>query len=182
MIRRRSVRIPRSSERNSSYAFAKLLARVERNRRVGGFSAFIGSLIRPGKLIEEDALWPSTEYPANPILLECAGPVSGSGRGHNRAPFLWLLWRYDRQSGEWQELCRATAHDWTWSVDLFPIAERALTQGQAEPAAPDLCAIAERIAATMDSELKPLDLGDKARVLSAVEHSVAARIVGLEGC
>jgi hypothetical protein len=169
------VKLPRTSVRNCPQSFAKLLTRVDPNARRGGFH---GTLIRPGAVVPENALWPTPEYPRIPVLLECAG-VEG-GRGHRRAPCLWLIWRYDPDAREWTELGRALASDWTWELSLRPIAVQAMKQGQPEAVPPDLGALCDRLLAAVAAELRRLNSTDQARVLATLEHDLSAWYAGLD--
>ena len=94
----RQIRLPYSARRRAATLYVKLLARVFPDRVWGGWS-FEGSVFRPGAVIPEETI------PPPGLALECAGPQPG-GRGHVRAPTLYILWRYDRDTGEWAELAR----------------------------------------------------------------------------
>ncbi len=45
----------------------------------------------------------------------------GTGRGHNRSRDLHVLWRYDRDRQEWEEVTRILSHGSEWFDYLAPI-------------------------------------------------------------
>lgn len=165
------VRIPRTAPRASAQVFARLLIHVDPTVRIGGFE---GTLIQPGRYVAESALRPTPQHPAVPVLLECAGQ---SGRGHNRGDSLWLLWRY--HSGEWIEIARAYAPDWTWANDLRPIAIRALGQEKTVET-PKLEQKASRVIVAIDRQIRELGHEQQHQVLCVVERQLAARMVAIE--
>jgi hypothetical protein len=79
-IIRAGVKIPRTSARSATGICAKLLYRVDPNS-LNGYG-FEGAYMRPGRTIDESALWPTKQYPKIPVLLEYAGrrTIRGNGR------------------------------------------------------------------------------------------------------
>lgn len=137
----------------------------------GGYS-FDGDLLRPGSLVDESEL--CLEGTTAPVLvLECAGPC-GEGRGHRRRPTLYLLWRYDPAAGEFRELARVASENRDWTLDLGPIARRAL-----RPPGPVLvnperaCLVTFR---ALDGELEPLERSARKVILLAVYDRLASRL------
>ncbi len=172
------VKLPRTCARRTAVTYAKLLYRVLPG--IGGMR-FAGALVRPGASIEEAALWPGPEYPAVPVLLECAGALE-SGWGHRRMPLTYILWRYEpRGEGElaWRELARAASVGPEWADDLARAARRALAPLGPGQAAPDAWAISARVLAAIELAMADLDPGVEAEVMSLVYDQVAARVVRL---
>jgi hypothetical protein len=92
---------------------------------------------------------------------------------------LWILWRYDWRAGEWKEIARALAYDWSWSLALTEPAIRAL-----HPRSRDIVdatargrEVTEEILRSIDTallvELPPVRLA----VLTAIYDGMAGRIV-----
>jgi hypothetical protein len=167
------VRIPRTATRRNAGDWAKVLSSVD-PKAVCAFG-YEGEFLRPGATIDEDKLFlPGTDL-RTAIVLESAGS-DGKGRGNNRSPCVFILWRYSRATALWTELARASSVDWTWSLDLRPIAIRALAGG-IPPVTLDVPAVASRIAWLLDGELAPLKGVDLAVALDLVHGELAARIV-----
>jgi len=157
------VRLPRSATRRGGVTYARMLESVVPDRVWGGWR-FEGRVLGPGALV------PLIEIPEPGLLLECAG-VEPGGRGHVRAPTLYILWRYDTRPGYWSELARAATVNRDWTLDLGPIAQREL-----EPARPiliDLAAVTRRVVELLDRELEPLEFKLRVLVVRAVEDRLA---------
>jgi hypothetical protein len=169
----RTIRIPRTNETRGALTYARLLLRVWPRRT---FAAFDGKFFKPGAKIEEADLWPTPEYPAVPLLLEYAGS-DRTGRGHRRANDIYLLWRYERETGEWVALLRYTGQGTEW---IAPIKRRALAElARTEPPiscthASDVCV---RVLAALDHELELLDNENRHLVMSFVYQEFSARAV-----
>ena len=160
----RLVRLPRSSVNRNAVTYARLLRRVCRDRTWGGW-CFEGLVERPGSVI------PAGRIPAGGLLLECAGSQPG-GRGHNRAPTLYILWRYEHASGEWRELARSTAMERDWTLDLGPIAHRELHPPK--PVLVDLAGIAGRVLDSFERETEPLEFKARVLVIREIQDRLAA--------
>lgn len=172
-LTRDGVRLPSSSAtRESRYkSFAKLLYHVEPHAATG--FGFHGKICKPGAMVRESELWPSEEYPPRPVLLEY---VAGAGRERG-AGVLYVLWSFDSARREWIELGRAMAAAAEWSTILRPLALQALRPPR-KPAgcAHDVGAVAERIVAALDAELRPIEYAEQLQVLNAVHDQLAVRI------
>lgn len=162
------VPAPRSAIRRGALTWLKLLRSA---RRAGPFGVWdlSGDLLKPGALIDSHSL------PEPAILLECAGSVGG-GRGHRRAPFLYVLWQFDRATGEWRELARVASVDADWTRDLGPIAARALSPPR--PLLVDPGAVAHRLMLSLEEELEPFDQAVQRVILLRVYDELAARAAG----
>jgi hypothetical protein len=165
------VKIPRSGARNATPVFAKLLRHVTAKPECG--FDFVGTFLKPGAAVDAPALHPPG-YPDVPVLLEGSG-VCG-GRGHVRGEALYILWRLD--GANWIELARAKSVAWEWSLDLGPVAQRALaesTRTLCVEVLPSLAHIEKRIQAALDRVLTPLARRDQRRVLAVIHDSLATR-------
>jgi hypothetical protein len=173
------VRIPRTATRRGERSYALLVLRLGRNRALRNFE---GRLFRCGALVEESALWPAPHYPRVPLLVEYAGTdgLDANGkpaRGHNRARDIRILWRYDRERGEWDELARILSEGSHWYADLAPIVERELI-------APDIDHVSEargaagRLAALIDGTLAELTDEGREHALGFLFDEIAGRIAG----
>ena len=131
-----SMRIPRTCRHRGQLTYAKLLVRVYPHRAMA--NAFEGKLLKPGALIDEAELRPTLEYPAIPLLLEYAGN-DRTGRGHRRSHDIYLLWRYDRAYGGWEELVRCASQGADWIQHLKPVALAELNRGVEPRTPPPLC-------------------------------------------
>jgi hypothetical protein len=123
--------------------------------------------------VETSALRP-TGYPETPVLLEASGVFGG--KGHQRGEALYVLWRLE--GSNWAEIGRAKSQAWEWSLDLGPVAQRALAESRQAlcvEVLPSLVHIEKRIQAALDRVLTPLDRRDQRRVLSVIHDSLATR-------
>ncbi len=172
-----AVRIPRTAGRHCTRSYALLVLRVGRNRALRNFE---GRLFRAGALVEESALWPTPHYPRIPLLIEFAGTdgLAANGKpahGHNRARDIRILWRFDRERGEWDEVARIASAGSHWYADLAPIVERELV-------APDVDDVGEarsaagRLAALIDGALNELTDEGREHALGFLFDEVAARL------
>jgi len=166
------VKIPRSGARNATPVFAKLLQRVTAKPECG--FDFAGTFLKPGGAVEASALRPPG-FPTVPLLLECAGVYGG--KGHVRGEALYILWRLD--GANWVELARAKSQAWEWSLDLGPIAKRALEESSTRTLCvevlPSLAHIEKRLQAALDRVLTPLAHRDQRRVLAVIHDTLATR-------
>jgi hypothetical protein len=164
------VRLPQSSARSGyNLAHVKLLASVT---TAGYGHGFEGKLFRPGAKVRAD------ELGANPVAIECAGPVGAYKHGKHR-PTLWILWRYDFELRSWVEIARAQALDSSWALVLREPAIRALL-----PVSPEILdasargrELGDEIVAAIDDKLYVEDLAVRALALARVYDCVAGRIV-----
>jgi len=165
------VKIPRSGARNGTPTFAKLLRHVTAKPECG--FDFTGTFFAPGRAVDASALRPPG-YPDVPLLLEAAGVFGG--KGHVRGEALYILWRLD--GANWVELARAKSQAWEWSLDLGPIAKRALeesTRTLCVEVLPSLAHIEKRLQAALDRVLTPLARRDQRRVLAVIHDTLATR-------
>lgn len=163
----RLVRLPRSAERRDAVTYARLIESVGLDSVWGGWW-FEGPLWRPGGVIAESEL-------GSGLLLECAGPQPG-GWGHHRAEFLYILWRWDPGAGAWGELARVSAVNHDWTLDLGPIAQRALRPPQPIPVDPR--ATARRVMDVLKREIAPLEFKAQVLIIRAVQDELAAGMAG----
>lgn len=169
----RVVRLPRSVVRRDAITFCKLLCQVRRDPQTG--FDFVGRFLRPGARMDEAELWPAPQYPAVPVLLECAGS-DGRGWGHRRSANTYILWLYERTSGEWAELARAVGQAWEWCYILGPVAARVLAQQLPIRPPAEIGPLAERIRSLLEGELSNLPPEDRSKVLGLLHDQLAARL------
>jgi hypothetical protein len=172
-----TIRLPRTSGRDRSRTFAKLLARVDPEAQCG--TGFEGTIMRPGTMVPREKLWPTPAHPKIPIMLECAGP-SNPQTGHRSRKAVYILWRFDPLVDTWSEIARSTSESWTWATDLRPIAIRLLEESRGNDVAVYVSleqAIA-RACAALDQELKQLGPQDRVRFAGAMHDEVAMRRSG----
>jgi hypothetical protein len=168
----RRIRIPNSATRRGGITFAKLLSWVTEPATTG--FDFEGRLLRPGQQIDESELWPSEDWPEVPVLLECAG-ITEVGWGHRRSVYTYILWRYERDRGEWREIARTTGTSSEWCCILGPIA-RSLVVGEI-PARPkcEIVDLAEQLVAAIEElVLRRLTDADCMMLLSHLHELLAA--------
>lgn len=169
----REIRIPNSASRRGVIAYAKLLHWVEQPATTG--FDFEGRLLKPGQKIQEAELWPSEDWPRTPVLLECAGSEK-PGWGHRREPQIYILWRYERESGQWREIARTAATNSEWCLILGPVARQAVVG--AIPARPraECAELADQVCRAIEEiVLRRLTAGDGAAVLARLHDLLAAR-------
>lgn len=167
------IRIPRTATRRQAGDYAKILSKV--NRNTGNGFGFEGAFVRPGSLIAESELFPAQQSSA--VLLEHAGldrnaQLDTPGYGRPRLPHLYILWRHNRIG--WRELARASSYDATWSLDLGPIARRALEE-EKPSVIPE--AESERIWKLLEGELRALEAETLAFVVNTVHNQLASQLV-----
>lgn len=144
---------------------------------------FDGVFLRPGATVTDAELHPTPEYPATPVVLEyMLAPAHGIA-GRRRSDAIYILWRYetpgDFLAGSWRELGRATSESWHWATELRPLALRALREARGAALVvilPDLPAIARRIAAALDHELKGIESEHRQKVLGVLHDEFAVRL------
>lgn len=173
-ILRGGIRLPRSASRTERDTFVKLLSFVDPEAEHG--FGFEGKLLRPGSLLTPAQLRPADHFPEIPIVLEY---LPGTKNGRRREQ-LYILWRLDWSTHEWRELGRAVSESWHWANDLRPLAVRALKEARSKHALelqPDFPAIERRIAQFLDAELKPLEAGDRVRVLAMLHDQLATKLL-----
>jgi hypothetical protein len=173
------IRVPCSSHRRSSNTYAKLLTRVDPQAETG--FGFEGSIIRPGKEVHWDALWPTPAHPRIPILLECAGSAK-PGWGSRREPDVYILWRFDPQVKLWTELARSSSHTGAWAYDLRAPAIRALEESTGSSLAVfgDYEAVVTRLDHLLTHELGKLPSSERGRAVGFLHDQFCARLVRFE--
>jgi len=164
------VRIPRSARHRKILTWARLLRRVAPYPLTG--LDFEGELLWPGEWVPLEKLWPSPAYPRQPILMEGAGAVR-SGWGKNRAPELYILWRYEVKSGEWIELARCEAQGWEWPAILGQAARAAVAEQLPIRPPAEASAVAERLRHLLDEELAAAAPADRWKVLAMIHEQLA---------
>jgi hypothetical protein len=171
------VRIPRTQQSRRETGFAKLILSVYPQRPA--HAAITGRLLKCGAVIDEAQLWPTSEYPAVPLLLEYAGKNRKFLNDRN-ADDIHVLWRYDRATTSWREIARCLSKGTDWFAHIRPIAiaELARTKPPAGPDAHVLAAeVSSRVLRLLDDELDRLTLADRTVVMDLVYHQFAARAV-----
>jgi hypothetical protein len=173
------IRIPHSSpSRQREKTYAQLILRISRR-----LSIFEGGHFRTGVLIDERDLHPAADYPATPLLIEYAGTDGtkardGSGWGHKRLSSVHILWRWDAERKDWEELARTRSYGPEWFHSLAPIVRRELaaaaTPGDEIAAAGKASA---HVVAVLDGELDRLSDDARRRCMSILHDQFTARLV-----
>jgi hypothetical protein len=166
------VQIPRTAVSRREMTYAQLLKRVHLDRHL---NVFEGPIMKTGISIDQSELWPSSDFPACPLLLEFAGS-DRKGRGHNRSSQIHILWRYEPEGGGWVEIVRTLSVGAEWIMHLAPIALRELG---GRPPVDELRAgaVARFFLSQLDKDLCELGAGEKASVLTQLFEQLAARLV-----
>jgi hypothetical protein len=171
------IRIPRTAKSRGERTYAQLILRVPRRPRIRIFEGRV--FFRCGVNVERDALRPNEAYPATPLLLEYAGN-DRTGRGHNRSNDIHVLWRFNAQRGEFDEIARAVSQGPEWFYHLAPIALREIEKNAA-PTPIDFvqvaAAVTSRVLAILDTELDSLEDEGRDRVMSFLYDQFTARLV-----
>lgn len=177
---RGGVRIPRTSPRSCRESYAKILTHVDPDApHAFGFE---GKIVRPGMVVTDAQLWPDERAPRIPIVLECASVPGQGKRGHNRREWLYILWRYSVDCGDWSEVGRSYSVAWEWACELRPLAVRALRESQpAVEVTINLAEVDRRIAALIDGELRGLEVIHQHQVLGILHHHLAVRLAAALG-
>lgn len=163
------ARLPRTATRRGAVCFAKLLDGVD-SQAVDGFG-FRGKLYRPGEQI------PLAELGENPVLLECTEAEGSHGdRTRKRWESLYIIWRFDRERGEWVELARAQAHASDWALCLRDAARFALGR-VSWSIVPKVGEAATRIRLVLDQVLEGLEPSQRSQTVAILHDEFAARIV-----
>jgi hypothetical protein len=111
--------LPRTSTSRTDRRFLRLLTDVDVLAPPG--LQFKGEILAPGAAFDPATL------PRPAIAIECAGSVRiGEGRSRYCFRHLWVLWRYDFDAGEWDEVVRETSDSAEWTVHFAPIAQKLL--------------------------------------------------------
>ena len=163
----RRVRLPRSAMRRQAITYCRLIHKLRRDAVWGGW-AFDGPTLRPGSVILE------ADLPLAGLLIECAG--SQGGHGHNRGPTTYILWRYEREAGEFRELARVASVGRDWTQDLGPIVKQQLHPPR--PVLVDVGAIAGRLIQAFERETEPLESRARLLVVREIQDRLAAGVAG----
>ncbi len=178
------VFLPRTSASRRERGYVCLIRRVCDNPTA---AAFDGKRFRAGAAIDDSELSPGDEWPSTPLALEYAGldysaPLQrlASGFGGKRRPLIHVLWRYERDRGEWRELARASSVDNEWVAHFIAIARVELVRNGRRAAPVDIAARASfRWIEALDRELSQLENEERAIALGLVYEQVTARVVEL---
>lgn len=180
MVSSELVRFPCSSTRASQRFFGKLLTRVDPDAQ-NGFG-FEGTIVRPGSIVPMGALWPTPAHPEIPILLECAGNPKPE-RGHRRhgQSDTYILWRFDLEIKEWEEIARSSAESWTWAMDLRQVAIRAIeeSRGKQIQVFAGMKDVLARMRKVLDVELQSLPVPDRGRAVAVLHDEFCIRLTRL---
>jgi hypothetical protein len=173
----RKIKLPLSATRRSQQGYAILLKRFDPRARTPAAFAWKGDRFRPGATIQEAKLWPDGTYPRLPLLLEFAG-AENPDRGWNRhrSDETAVLWRYDRERGEFVEVGRVVAPNKLWQILIDPLIREEMGKEYGAASLPDLDAIRERIARVITAELAVIPDAHRVRVLTLVHDELASRI------
>ncbi len=133
--------------------------------------------MRPGSWVDESQLWPDGSYPRTPLLVEYAGAENPAhGWKRHESDNTVILWRYNREQGEFIEVGRVLAPGGLWPRLLEPLVRDALARDMPTRIEPDLGLIQERITRLLEAELDLLSDTDRARVLTLVHDELGSRI------
>jgi hypothetical protein len=180
MVSSELIRFPCSSTRASQRFFGKLLTRVDPDAQ-NGFG-FEGTIARPGSIVPWEALWPTPAHPEIPILLECAGNPRPE-RGHRRhgQEDTYILWRFDPERKEWEEIARSMGESWTWAIDLRQVAIRALeeSRGKQIQIFAGLKDVLARMRHSLDVEIQSLPVPDRGRAVAVLHDDFCVRLTRL---
>jgi hypothetical protein len=176
------IRIPSSASRSykgEGCVWAKLLKRVD-PRASDGFG-FEGKYFKCGSFVDAEALWPTPDYPITPILLESAGITGFTEKGERargnarRSEVLFILWRFNLKTREWEEIARAKSDSATWAVEFTPIAMRAIQPPlPAIPAnTPDLRLLSEQMCNYTLTQLERLPPEQRPIIVAALHDQLA---------
>jgi hypothetical protein len=161
------IQLPRNSTRvQRQYVYIKIIESIK--PEAWGAVAFDGKILAPGAVVDLDPL------PRPLVVIECIGPLGIHQRGKHR-DYGYILWRYDFSLFEWQEIARAQAKDWSWTVAMKEPALRALHPR------PELVDIVKRSRDLVDELLVSIDqklVLEKPDVRKTVLDSLYERVAG----
>jgi hypothetical protein len=163
--------LPRTAPRGTR-GFLRLLTAVDPSA-VDGFQ-FQGQLLTPG------ARFDPADLPRHAVLLEYGGRVRISQcRSPKSFRDLWLLWSFDRPSGEWIQAAQMHGGDDAPIAEFAGIAHRLLhPTGEPSPvkrAQP----VVEEIAGVIAAKLKAVGRDVRCYVVAGLDHYLAEEIVEL---
>jgi hypothetical protein len=164
------IELPRSSRMSS---WLKLLCFVDPAAQSG--FGWEGSILKPGASASESALRPDKRYPESPLVLECAGPHG------KRGDYLYILWQL--REGQFEELGRSRSRAWEWSLDLRPLAVRALASPQSDAGLVEIAAQLEMALTNEVSRLgvATMDRSSREAVFSILHDRIAERLAAAGG-
>lgn len=168
------VRIPHSAAARGERTYAQLIRRISPDP---GLAIIEGTWLKTGSHVEESQLWPASDYPLAPLLLEYAGS-DRSGRGHARSRDLHILWRYDADAGAFIELARVLSCGAEWVYHLAPIIRTELGSVSRAPAdrAERAAEAVTRVIDVLDGELRELEDEGRIAALARIYTQVSARL------
>lgn len=129
---------------------------------------------RAGARIAESSLWPDTDAPRIPVLIECTiSPRSRAGVCAFKGECLYVVWRYERK--EFVEAGRFFSMQGEWWDSVYPLVVRELARSNTEPKAPDLSRISSETGAFIEERLKGLTDAERVQILATVYEQMVRR-------
>jgi hypothetical protein len=168
-------RLPRTATRRGAISYVKLIEKVLPHAE--NAAGFVGRLLRPGALIEEEELF--TAPGRNPVLLESTDALAVEGNnGKRKYDRLYLLWRYEQPSKSWIEIARSQSWDNTWVYALRDPARVALGRDSWR-VVPTVIEASVRIGDLLDAELSDLPDHLRTRVLERLYEEIGSRFADI---
>lgn len=136
-------------------------------------------MYRPGAQILERELWPSADWPPEPVLVEYAGnEAPARGKRRREQPDRYIVWRYDARLGEFLNVLDLTAMgagDWPIQIEgvCFELTSRSLRGPRPVPSVED---IRLEVATFLEDQFSKLNANDQARLVNMIFTDFAARL------
>jgi hypothetical protein len=164
-------RLPRTSI-GRQRGFLHLLTRVDPHAPDGLQFSF-SQLLTPGAIFDPASL------PRPAVILEWAGSVrSSSDRRRGACRDLYILWQFNFDSLEWEEVIRVLGRaDCLWTREVALLAHRLLSPTEPPPAAEQAQHVISEISGAIAARLDHVSRDVRCYVLAALDEYLAAEIV-----
>ena len=171
-----SVRLPRTETRRGAHSFVILIDRVSLDPHIAHSLAWEGTHYRTGALVDAARLQEGS------LVLEHTEAIDSNTAGPRRYWRLMLiLWRYSAATIDpWTEVSRVMAPASHAALELRQLAARILAQDPWREGE-TIAAVAERICALIDAELRLHGGSVRAQVLDLILNFLVSRLVDERG-
>ena len=165
------LRLPRTVGRRGGIAFVQAPTRVR--ARAGCGFGIEGKYYRAGAWIR------AAELGASPVVLEMSEVEGGSNaaRRGRRWEALYIVWRFNGDRGEWEEVARTSGERTVVMEELRSVVTRAIAQ-RTWRVVPSVEQAAERIAGALEEMVEEVEREQRGAVLAIVHDLVTAWMVG----
>lgn len=136
-------------------------------------------MFRPGAQILERELWPSADWPPEPVLVEYAGnEAPARGKRRREQPDRYIVWKYDARIGEFVnvlDFSSTGAGDWPFQIEAVcsDLTSRSLIGPRPLPTIED---VRIEVATFLEEQFSKLNSQDQARLVNMIFTDFASKL------